>query len=47
MTQLHHKEDLSEFSTMQMQNFIDGIKEKKRQKEIMIKASEQEMKKIV
>ncbi|TNV83986.1 hypothetical protein FGO68_gene12660 [Halteria grandinella] len=35
--------DLVEFSQMQMSTFIDGIKEKRRQKDIMIKASEAEL----
>ena len=43
MTEVHHKEDLLEFSQMQMNNFIEGIKEKRRQRDIMAKASEIEM----
>jgi hypothetical protein len=47
MTEVHEKEDLLEFSNMQMSNFINGIKEKKRQRDIMAKASQIEMRDIM
>lgn len=43
MTEVHEREDLLEFSNMQMSNFINGIREKRRQRDIMAKASELEM----
>ena len=47
MTAVHEREDLLEFSNMQMSNFINGIKEKKRQRDIMAKASQMEMREIM
>jgi hypothetical protein len=37
------QEDLNEFSALQMRTFIDGIKEKQRQREILAKAGEQDL----
>jgi hypothetical protein len=37
------QEDLNEFSSLQMRTFIDGIKEKQRQRDILAKAGEQDL----
>ena len=39
MNEVHEREDLLAFSNMQMSNFINAIKEKTRQREIMAQAS--------
>ena len=39
MNEMHEREDLLAFSNMQMSNFINAIKEKTRQREIMAQAS--------